>query len=212
MQYTCRYVNEVRLGIPWKQMDEVSLRDVTSGKTPRLATRVRACWTKDSLYIRFECEDDHVVATMECHDDPLYLEDVVEVFIDEAGTGQIYYEIEVSPRNVVFDALIDRDAGGGITADMDWHAEGLQTKVCVEPDGARVYELRLPLRIFKQLPVNGTSWRWNLFRIDDDAAGERHYSAWCPTGAVNFHVPERFGTLVFEKSDCSTQEGEDECG
>ena len=114
------------------------------------------------------------------------------------GKGQEYYEIEVSPRNILFDARVNFDAKGLQTVDTDWHVIGIQTTVSAGPDGVRIYEMRIPFRNFKQVPEYGTSWRWNLYRIDDDAAGERHYSAWSPTGAVNFHVPERFGTLVFK--------------
>lgn len=199
MQYACQYIEEANGIIPWHLIDEVSLRDVSTGRSPSLATKARACWTSDCLYIRFECEDDHVVATMERHDDPLYMEDVVEVFIDEAGTGKHYCEIEVSPKNIVFDAWIKADANGSKNVDTAWHAAGMQTAVSVLPDGIRIYELQIPFHNFDQVPESGTSWRWNMYRIDDDVDGERHYSAWSPTGAINFHVPERFGTLVFKK-------------
>lgn len=206
MRYECRYV-DAENGI-WKwediKVEDHYLREVVTGEKPRLKTRFRACWTADALHIRFECEDDHVVATMERRDDPIYLEDVVEVFIDKSGTGAVYYEFEVSPRNVVFDALIHYN-GGDKEVDVAWDAKGIHTQVSAGVDGWRTYDLRIP---FADLdweqgqnftPHHGAEWRWNLYRIDNDLEGNRHYWAWSPTGKVDFHMPHRFGTLVFLK-------------
>ncbi|OPH48861.1 hypothetical protein BC351_38090 [Paenibacillus ferrarius] len=198
MNYECGFI-EV-LNIPWEKIQAHSLSEVVTGQKPRLATQFRACWTKEALHVRFECEDDHVVATMERRDDPLYLEDVVEVFIDTVGTGSVYYEFEVSPRNVVFDALIHNDLVGDKEVDVSWDALGFHTEVWLREDGWRIYDLRFPFADLGQpTPNPGAEWGWNLYRIDDDVEGQRHYAAWSPTGEVNFHIPQRFGTLTFVK-------------
>lgn len=218
MRYECRFVEAESGILKWEdiEVEDHYLREVVTGEKPRLKTRFRACWTADALHIRFECEDDHVVATMERRDDPIYLEDVVEVFIDKSGTGAVYYEFEVSPRNVVFDALIHYN-GGDKEVDIAWDAKGMHTQVLDGVDGWRTYDLRIPfadldweqgqeqMQEHKQergenwTPQHGTEWRWNLYRIDDDLEGNRHYWAWSPTGKVDFHMPHRFGTLVFVK-------------
>ncbi|SDN20316.1 Carbohydrate family 9 binding domain-like [Paenibacillus sp. yr247] len=205
MRYVCRYIDAEDGFFDWKDFEVNYLRDVVTGEKPRLKTRFRACWTRDSLHIRFECEDDHVVATMARRDDPIYLEDVVEIFVDTIGSGTVYYEFEVSPRNVVFDALIYNSLDGNKEVDVSWDAKGMYTEVFDEVDGWRIYNLRIPFadleleqeRMLK--PHHGVEWRWNLYRIDDDPEGNRHYWAWSPTGKVDFHMPQRFGTLVFVK-------------
>ncbi|WP_171641572.1 MULTISPECIES: carbohydrate-binding family 9-like protein [Paenibacillus] len=216
MRYECRYIDAENGIWKWEDMEVEApyLREVVTGEKPRLKTRFRACWTADALHIRFECEDDHVVATMERRDDPIYLEDVVEVFIDKSGTGAVYYEFEVSPRNVVFDALIHYN-GGDKEIDVAWDAKGMHTQVLDGSDGWRTYDLRIPFadldwergqeqELMQEngenwTPQHGAEWRWNLYRIDDDLEGNRHYWAWSPTGKVDFHMPHRFGTLVFVK-------------
>ena len=47
-------------------------------------------------------------------------------------------------------------------------------------------------------PRAGDRWRANFFRIDQAHGGE--YSAWSATLAdpPDFHLPDRFGLLVFE--------------
>ncbi|WP_256759255.1 carbohydrate-binding family 9-like protein [Cohnella sp. WQ 127256] len=199
MNYSCYPSTESDTSrIDWSTIQEVELVDVLEGDKPRLRTAVKACWTKEELIIRFECEDDHVVATMTEHDAPLYEEDVVEVFIDTSGSGEVYYELEISPRNVVFDAIVHNNLQGSFTADTSWHAEGMRTAVVVGEGGSWSCELQIPFSAVGNVPAPGTVWRWNLYRIDDDQQGERHFWAWSPTGAIQFHVPSRFGMLTFE--------------
>lgn len=198
MQYKCKFIESVGNDFDWSSVETVTLREVATGDMPRLNTQVRACWTKAALHVRFECEDDHIVATMLNRDEPIYEEDVVEVFIDEQRTGRNYLEFEISPRNVVFDARIHMgDDGVKIHPDTSWDADGLHTAVIKESESRYVYDMVLPFTNVEQPPVFGTEWKWNLYRIDDDQQGNRHYWAWSPTGKVNFHVPERFGTIVF---------------
>lgn len=219
MRYECRYITAVNGLIPWDEIAAGTLVEVVTGGKPRLETRFRACWTADALHVRFDCEDDHVVATMERRDDPIYEEDVVEVFLDTIGTGKVYYEFELSPRGVEFDALIHNRLDGHKEVDVAWDAKGLQTAVSDGANGWKHYELRIPFADLlagqgqerkqeqeqereqaqeqERFPRHGVEWGWNLYRIDDDTEGNRHYWAWSPTGKVNFHIPQRFGTLMF---------------
>ncbi|WP_373232759.1 carbohydrate-binding family 9-like protein [Cohnella sp.] len=194
--YYCAYVKAEKGLIPWHDIEAIILKEVVTGNLPSLNTNVKACWTEDDIWFRFECEDDHIVSNMTNHDDPLYEEDVVELFIDEDGLRTVYYEIELSPRNVVFDAIIHNDNNTLMKVDTSWHVLGLETKVD-RAEQLSIYEIKIPLVNFKRLPVQGMKWFWNAFRIDEDEQGDRHYSAWLPTGAINFHLPGFFGTLVF---------------
>lgn len=129
--YHCKWMSEG--SIQWKNIEGVRLVDNISGQNPRLKTTVKACWTEDYLHFLFECEDDHIIATYDKRDDPIYYEDVVEIFIDESGKGIHYKEFEVSPRNVVFDALIENRKNQNLIVKEDWDAEGLLTKVISQP-------------------------------------------------------------------------------
>lgn len=200
MKYECCYIEDVTQW-NWSEAQIGYLLDVVTEEATRLETRFRACWTKACLHIRYECKDDHVVATMTRRDDPLYKEDVVEVFLDPFGGGRTYYEFEVSPRGVLFDALIHNTLDGNIEVDTSWMAQGFQAEVTsgTEDDGWLIYDVRIPFADLDDVgaPLPGTVWHWNVFRIDDDRDGTRHYSAWSPTGKVNFHLPQQFGELVF---------------
>lgn len=183
----------------WNRSPIIWLTGAYDGELPRLSTNVRFCRTDSHVHVRFECVDDHVVATYTDRDDPIYKEDVVEIFIDETGNGRFYKEIELSPRNVVFDARINKEEGGKQKVDSSWNMEGLQTQVTWIEKEITVYHLSLPIAAFDSPPASGSKWRINLFRIDNDAEGGRHYWSWSPTGVQrDFHVPSRFGTLLFD--------------
>jgi len=181
----------------WDQLPTEPLIDVATGKQSRMSTTVQACWDSEALYVRFECEDDHVVSDYTKRDEPLYEQDVVEIFLDEAGTGRRYLELEISPRNVVFDAIVKND-GGSISVYTEWDAAGMETRVTAQ-ENKRIYWIKLPLLHFAASPKQGTEWRVNFYRIDESPEGDREFQAWSPTGAINYHIPDRFGKLVFVK-------------
>ena len=177
--------------------------------TPAEATEVRACWDDRFLYLSFACKDADVWGHFENRDDPLYDEEVVEVFLCPTGDLRHYFEIEVSPNNVVFDAKVFNPEGDRRTmlGDREWNAPGLRTAVRVSgrindrsaPDIGWIAEASLP---FADLglpgpPAPGTVWRANFYRIERGAVTE--FTAWSPTyrEPADFHVPACFGELVF---------------
>jgi hypothetical protein len=180
------------------------------------ATAVRCCWNDTHLFVRFLCADDDIWGTFSERDDPLYDEEVVEVSLSPSGDLRHYFELELSPRNVVFDARIHSPhlERSTMQTDRDWTCDGLETSVTVEgrlhhsapadraehgPAGRWAAELAIP---FESLgldgpPSPGEMWRVNFYRID---RGQRTaYCAWSPTlrRPADFHVPDRFGTLRF---------------
>jgi hypothetical protein len=195
MTTRCKYVTfNDRI---WESLNPEALVDVVTGGKVQEPTQVRTCWDSSAFYVRFECRDDYVVSEFTNRDDPLYEQDVVEVFIDEEGTGRRYLELELSPSNVVFDAIIQNDHGK-ISLNTSWDADGLETSVHLEGD-LRIYVIKLPFTNLQQTPQLGTKWRINFYRIDEDRNSNRYYQAWSPTGAVDYHIPACFGTLLFTK-------------
>lgn len=187
----------------WQGVPSIELVDTATGARTRLFTTFQACWNDESLFVRFVCEDDRIVATMTEHDDPIYDEDVVELFVSETGRLDSYKEFELSPANVKFDAAIRNNLQGSISVDTGWHADGWNTLLSSVPgqDGRtlRTYVWELPFRNFEGgKPSVGDEWRKNAYRIDRAERSEEDcYSAWSVTGLVDFHKPERFGICRF---------------
>lgn len=195
--YVCKFVDyqeEV-----WGNADAIQLSDVVTGGAVEQETIVKACWDSNALYVRFECVDDYYVSDFKNRNDPLYEQDVCEIFIDDTGNCKEYVEIVVSPNNVVFDVWVSHDKEEdplAFTLDHEWETKGLVTSVDAVGD-KRIYTYTIPFSNFKRKPSNDSEWRINFFRIDDDRSGTRHYQAWSPTGMVNYHVPDLFGTIRF---------------
>lgn len=184
-------------------------RRAQDGSEPRFPTELRLCWDDRCLYAAFSCKDTDIRGTLTQHDDPIYKEEVVELFLCPNGDLRHYFELELSPRNVLFDAKVFNPEGDRRTmlVQTEWHTPGIQTAVGVsgtienpnDVDIGWIAEIALP---FADLglpgpPAPGTRWRANFYRIERGEVTE--FTGWSPTltDPADFHVPARFGTIEF---------------
>ena len=193
---------------PWaipKGCDAVRLRRATDGSVPRLATTVSAFFDDLAVTFVFSAADDHIVASLTEHDEPLWQEDVVEVFLAPRELTE-YFEIEVNPLGTTFDARIESPEGTrtSMRSDLGWTCSGLVSAVRRTAEQGSLITLDTLIRVpFRALgctvPSRGEAWRGNLFRIDRHPAEGDEYSAWRPTmkSPADFHVPAAFGRIVF---------------
>lgn len=214
--YICPYVAsalKVDAATPdpaWAAAPVMRLLEVRDGSTAKQQTEVRALWSREYLYLWFECEDSDVWGTFTKRDEPICREEVVEVFINPSGDRQAYYEIEISPLGTIFDLFIlNGGEAGPFRFFQEWNCPGLQTSLQVRGDTARGtqddgWTVMAAVPFAEMItaphrpPEPGDRWRWNLYRIDRSES-ENEHTAWSPTGAVNFHLPRFFGTLEFAR-------------
>lgn len=181
-------------------------------------TEFRALYSADGLAIRFAARDDSPWHTMTERDDPLWDEEVVEIFIDPDGDGRNYAEIEINPANVVCDLQIFA-ARPTLRSDIAWDFDGLATDVSLWSDAAGstvgwVATAVLPWRGFGTLdetkvalpPARGDRWRFNIFRIKRPGGPEAPMrevilAPWSATPGPSFHAPEAFADLIFGNED-----------
>jgi Carbohydrate family 9 binding domain-like len=170
-------------------------------------TRFRARWNDDALFLRFDVSDPAPWHTMTKRDDPLWDEEVVEIFLDLDGSGTNYAEVELSPANVVCDVRMVRGSPDK-QMDLSFNLEGLESRV-VPWEGGWTGLLRLPWSGFRPLPSAshvalppkpGDRWRFNVYRIErphgkDHPAEGAIFASWSPTGSDSFHVPASFQTF-----------------
>lgn len=172
----------------------VALGRALDGAPPRLPTSVRVAVREGILLVRFDGRDRGVVATLTRRDDPLWTEDVFEVFLTPQREPTVYYEFEVNPLGTLFDARVDSPEGRRETmrVDVSWNCPGLSARVRRRETRWSAL-LRIPLAALS--PVAVAVWRANFFRVDRGSPDE--YSAWSPTRAdpADFHRPELFGFL-----------------
>jgi hypothetical protein len=194
----------------WKLAPPVRLVLSETGSPAAKKTIARMCWDDSCLYVSFDCEDEDIWGTYTQRDDPVYNEEVVEVFASPACDLKHYFELNVSPRNVVFDSHVFDPVAGHPSAPTTslWNCEGLRTAVCVDgtldcrtdTDKRWSAELAIPFAgLGTSTPKPGQRWRLNLYRIDLSPKPVE-FQAWSPTlvTPAAFHIPERFGTVFFE--------------
>lgn len=185
-----------RLSPGWDDVPGHQLVLVDGSGPPLQATLVRAAWDEEALHVRFDCEDRDAWGTFRKRDDPLWQEEVVEVFLAPGEEDPVdYAEFEVSPLGVVFDARIHNPTSlrQDMTADVAWDCPDLRWQV--GRGAARQdwwAEISIPWPAERQ-----KLWRANFYRVERPRGGEAEYTAWSPTltSPADFHKPARFGVL-----------------
>ena len=179
-------------------------------------TRFRAVWTDEALAIRFDARDDEPWNTWHDRDDPLWEEEVVELFLDVTGRGVDYAEVEISPANVVCDLHV-ATPWPDLRSERAWDWEGLETRVRRGQAGGggrgdwsaiawlpwSGLESLYPGARQRVPPQTGDRWRFNVFRIKrpggpQDPERGAIYAAWsAPPEGPSFHAPAAFRAFVF---------------
>jgi len=166
---------------------------------PDRETRVRLLWSSRHLYMRFECRYRELTVFPDSdangRRDHLWDRDVAEAFLQpDSAHPRFYKEFEVSPNGM----WIDLDISPKGLADLK---SGLQRSVAID-DQQSVWtaELAIHLRSVADPFDPHQPWRANFYRVEGPQE-PRSYLAWSPTHTKqpNFHVPEAFGFLQFEK-------------
>jgi hypothetical protein len=195
----------------WTQAQAVTLRGSLDGREVSLRTEARLLYDDEALYVGFEVEDPDIWATLTERDDPLYTEEVVEIFLDANADGRTYNELQLSPTNVLFDAYFPARRQG---MDLGFDSQA-QTAVKVrgtvnqpaDQDQGWTAELRIPFAPLAEVPNRppnpGDRWRFNLYRLEHLERGREggpriEGQAFSPLFVGDFHHLPRFAWLIFE--------------
>ena len=174
------------------------------GSRSELQTEARVLYDQHFLYFAFRVVDKNVWATMMRRDEHLWLDEVVEVFLQANPSIPNYIELEVNPLGTMLDIyLIDTRKPLHYES---WNSEHLRWAVQVEgtvdgKDGDRGWscEIALPLEdiatAMHNPPQSGDRWRMNLYRVEQKPNVAE--LAWSPTLQNDFHVLPRMGEIVF---------------
>jgi hypothetical protein len=164
------------------------------------ATAVRVAWDDAALHVRFDCVDRHAWGTLTRRDDPIWQEEAVEVFLAPGEADPVdYFEFEVSPHGVLFDARIHNPTSlrADLRADVAWDCPGIRWEVGRGSERQDWWAvLVLPWHGLLTSPPPPV-WRANFYRVDRPEGGAAEFSAASPTlvRPADFHKPARFGAL-----------------
>jgi hypothetical protein len=164
-------------------------------------TRTRVCCNQQALYIRYDCTDHDIWGTYTQRDEPIYDEEVVEIFIGHGVDNPVnYYELQISPNGVLFDAKITNPTStrADLVVDTTWDGAGIQW--LAKRNDAENHWMAVLVIPWEDIAPEGTLpkvWRANFYRIERPRDAQPEYSCWSPTMVepADFHKPARFGIL-----------------
>ena len=201
--------------------------DLKTGEKAELTTRAKMLWDDRYLYVMVEMLDPHLWAEQTKNEEKIYLDKAFELFVDPDGDGLNYVEYEINALGATWDLLMTkpyRDGGGALS---NFDMKGIKKKVELngtlnkptDVDTGWILYLAIPFKNFEGLcakptPEKGDTWRLNLAQVHWtlDIDGDKYikyknpetgkniskYWVWSTHGAINMHMPERFGYVVFD--------------
>lgn len=204
----------------WKRTGRTDrLVNTKDGSRAEPSATVRLAWDDDHVYAAFDVADELLKSSFEEHDDHLWEQDAVEIMADPDGDGRNYFEMQVSPRGVIFDTRYDTRRQPRPFGHVDWNSE-LRAEVDArgtvdddEEDEGYTVEMAIPWKAFAagsppaSPPSVGDTWRMNFFVLDALEKGQRAVG-WSPPKTNDFHLPSRFGHVRFVSSDGKAPQAE----
>lgn len=176
-----------------------------NGSPAKAGTAAQVLYDDHFIYFAFRCVDDNIFATLRRRDDHLWEEEVVEVFLQADPHQASYIELEVNPLGTMLDIYL-LDVRKPLHYES-WNSEKLKWAVRVDGtvdgrpgDRGWTSEIAVPLEDIATAPHIppriGDRWRVNLYRVERLPIPLE--LAWSPTLRNDFHVPRRFGEIVFK--------------
>ncbi len=174
-------------------------------------TTARLLWDDNYLYVSYECEDEDIVAFHTERDDPTYLDDAVEIFLNPlpSQTG-VYFGLEMNARATLYDYIMYKALpSDSMHLFKQFDLQGVKLATSIDgtmnmrgdKDKGWSLEVAIPWSNFEGLskrPEPGDVWAANINRWDG-VEPNRRMSNWSDPvqPRPNPHVPARFGQLLF---------------
>ena len=155
--------------------------------------RVRIGYTDEALYIgvySYDAAPDSMLAEKTAHDDQVWLEDSIEIFLDANWDRRSYVQYIASSRPTVYDGVHEN---GLSSAQGDWNGDAQFASFVGEDFWSLECRLGYDERWVPK-PVSGERWGGNFCRNFRDRSQS---TQWVYTQG-NFHQADQFGALVFE--------------
>lgn len=209
--------------VPWTE-DFVDIRGGPPAfPAPSKETRVKIVYDDTQIYVATRLAEDHVWATYTQKDSRIYQENAFEIFFDVDNSMSWYKEYEINALGTTWDLALSRaymDGGNffnweGITQKGVYADGGVNnisnpstfwsTEVSFSFTGLNENTSRTHIT-----PTNGEVWfvvfaRPEYQTQENKTTGkyeqvpgtDASWWSWNPTGAVNLHLPSRWGLLYF---------------
>lgn len=209
MTYTINTITPMPLeSVDFSQAEEgrvASVRPESSSHPPE--TRFYVLHDGKALYVQFCVRDAHVRSVQTAYQGPVYTDSCVEFFVQPVK-GRGYFNFEINAGGTLLCSYIEdptRVPGGFVKwtpVAVEW---GKQVEIrtslprVVEPERAADWTVRyrIPFTLFECYagPFTDNEWRGNFYKCGDGTS-HPHWISWSPVSALNFHLPDCFGSLT----------------
>lgn len=189
----------------WANVPSLPSFILADGSGPALQQTVaRVCYDAQALYIRYDCADRDIWGTYTQRDEPIYDEEVVEIFFGPGEADMVrYFEFQVSPNEVLLDARIYNPTSQRpeLEVDFSWNCPGIRWRAG-RNDAVQHWWAILVIPWAAVAPPGELPrvWRANFYRIERPHDSAPEYGCWSPTMTepADFHKPAYFGLLELE--------------
>jgi hypothetical protein len=182
-----------------------------SHKPARSQTAAMMLWDDKNLYVQAVAADIDLRAKYKSRTDPLWEEDVVELFLKPYADKSGYYELEVNPIGTVMALQIDSRSDKKSLKERSAWETGIQSAVQAvgtinDPsDNDQYYRVIMAIpwknlaHIGNKPPTSGETWKFAFCRYDYSKAHPKaEESSNAPLTMDSFHRYEDYCTMKFE--------------
>jgi hypothetical protein len=184
------------------------------GSDHRPEVQVRLLWSDTALHGIYRVDDRYVRCQRTRYFDEVWKDSCVEFFVQpRADRGYFNFEFNCGGAFLCCYITDQRRTPEGLAKADKLPADlGSAIQVRTSLPGATNPEIAEPIVWFLQFtipfavlepyvgkmqPVSGERWRGNFFKCAEEVS-HPHWASWSPVSALNFHLAECFGDLVFE--------------
>ncbi len=203
-------------GDAWRRAETgeiASFRPEGSGHRPRVL--FRALYDDDGIRVMFRVEDRYVKSLVTEYNGMVCRDSCVEFFVRPLP-DKGYFNFETNCGGALLCSYIEdpvRTKDGFLKFKRLPPEDGAKVGIyhsmpSVVPEEITepviwVNELFVPLALLEKYagplgPLPGQKWTANFYKCADGTS-HPHWASWSPVKALNFHLPDCFGTIVFEK-------------
>jgi hypothetical protein len=178
-------------------------------------TLCKLLYDAEKLYVIFRVDDQYVRCVNTGFQSDVYKDSCVEIFLQPKSTGG-YFNFEFNCGGALLASYVNdptRVSGRvkecvPLTLDDDHQIQrysNMPSKVSPEITNKQIWflEFSIPFAVLTKFAglmeeITGQVWRGNFYKCGNETS-HPHWGAWSPVSELNFHLPECFGNIQFEK-------------
>ena len=161
------------------------------------STVAKLCWDDEYLYLGYHANDLSINAKKRGPKGKVWLDDVVEIFIDPTPKDKIYYGFELNANG----DLLDYEMEYYRKNNFKWCSPNSKTAIHVVKDRYFQGEFKISFKDLGFYPKLGSKWKMCLCRCDYNKGRRDEFMLWQKNKSKrpDFHLFSGFGNLIFSK-------------